>query len=172
MAMVYEWKADSRFPIAAQIAAERLQEIKERNGRLTPHSVIKDASSEKSPIHKCFEWNDGKAAEEYRLWQARKLIGAIIVLEVNDTPLKHETRAFVHVGRDEDRRYEDISVAFRQPELREQVLARAKAEILAWRHRYRALEEFAAVFDAIDAATAPTKRRRRGPGESRLGVAG
>src|SRR6516225_8122516 len=34
---------------------------------------------EKSALHRRFQWNDDKAAREYRLWQARSLIQVYIV---------------------------------------------------------------------------------------------
>ena len=37
----------------------------------TPHKLLEYAKSKKSSIHHLFEWDDGKAAHQYRLWQAR-----------------------------------------------------------------------------------------------------
>lgn len=52
----------------------RLMKIEDRDGRLTPESVVRDARNPKSPLHGEFEWNDNKASEAYRLLQARRLI--------------------------------------------------------------------------------------------------
>lgn len=149
MSMIYEWKADSRFPIGAQIAAERLQSIRAKTGELTPRNVVDDAVNPKSPLHPCFEWNDEKAAEAHRLWQARKLIGSIVVAEIDDQPLSQETRAFVHVSSTEPQ-YFPIEVAMSQPDLRDEVLGKAMREIKMWRARYSAYQEFANIVAAID----------------------
>jgi hypothetical protein len=149
MGMIYEWKADSRYPIGAQIAAERLQTIRAKTGELTPRNVVDDAANPKSPLHLCFEWNDEKAAEAHRLWQARKLIGAIVVAEFDDQPLQRETRAFVHVTSDQPQ-YLPIEVAMTQPDVRQQVLSKALNEIKMWRARYSAYQEFANIVAAID----------------------
>lgn len=148
--MIYQWRADSRFPIGATIAAERLGQIKKQNGEITPRAVVDDAASPKSPLHPCFEWDDDKAADAHRLWQARKLIGSIVVAEINDEPVKRETRAFVHVTADSPR-YEPIQVAMRSELMREEIINRAWQEIKAWRARYAAYQEFAEIVDAIDA---------------------
>lgn len=54
---------------------QRLKELYEKNGkRLRPEDVIKDAKRKTSPLHAYFEWDDSKAAHQYRLNQARQLI--------------------------------------------------------------------------------------------------
>jgi hypothetical protein len=149
MGMIYEWKADSRFPIGAQVAAERLHKIRDKNGELTPRSVVSDASSPRSPLHPCFEWDDEKAADAHRLWQARKLIGSIVVAEYADAPVAHETRAFVHLSSSSPQ-YLPIEVAMTSEDMRDEILSRARREIKLWRARYDAYEEFADIVAAID----------------------
>jgi hypothetical protein len=83
------------------------------------------------------------------LSQARKLIGSIVVAEVNDKPVKYETRAFVHITADSPR-YEPIQVAMRTEFMREEVIDRAWKEIAMWRTRYNAYVEFSEIIDAID----------------------
>jgi hypothetical protein len=150
MSMIYEWKADSRFPIGAQIAAERLKKIKAQHGSITPRVVVDDAANPRSPLHPCFEWDDETAADNFRLFQARKLIGAIVVAEIDDQPVNLETRAFVHVTNDGPH-YEAVEVAMASASMRHEVLERAKREIKMWRARYAAYEEFADLVNRIDA---------------------
>lgn len=52
------------------------------NGALTPENVVAEAKKKSSILHKFFEWNDDKAAEQYRLQQARNLINNIQVTVV------------------------------------------------------------------------------------------
>ncbi len=42
-----------------------------RDGQLTASGILKMAENESSPLHSIFEWDDTKAAREYRLYQAR-----------------------------------------------------------------------------------------------------
>jgi hypothetical protein len=150
MSMIYEWKADSRFPIGAQIAAERLKKIKDQHGAITPRVVVDDAANPQSPLHPCFEWDDETAADNFRLFQARKLIGAIVVAEIDEQTVNRETRAFVHVTNDGPH-YEAIEVAMAHEEMRNEVLERAKREIKLWRARYAGYEEFVDIVMSIDA---------------------
>lgn len=147
--MIFEWKSDSRFPIGAQIAAERLHKIRDKVGELTPRAVVDDAASPRSPLHPCFDWDDDSAADKYRLWQARKLMGSIVVAEFADAPVARETRAFVHVSA-EVNEYVPIEVAMTDEGMREEILAKARREIRLWKTRYAAYAEFADIVSAID----------------------
>ena len=147
--MIYQWRPDSRFPVGAQIAAERLHTIRIANGELTPRAVVDDAANPRSPLHPCFEWSDDRAADNFRLWQARKLMGSIVVAEYADAPVANETRAFVHVAAEEPQ-YVPIEVAMTNVDMREEILDRARREIKIWKQRYAAYEEFAALVAAID----------------------
>ena len=149
MAMTFAWRPESRFPIGAQVAAERLNIIKQAAGGITPSAVVDDARGDNSPLHPCFEWDDPKAAEGFRLAQARKLIGSIVVVEVGENPVNKETRAFVHTSISEPR-YEPIEVAMSRPDIRAEVLARARGEIANWKARYAAYSEFARLHATID----------------------
>ena len=66
---------------------ERLREL-ENDGRLQPADVVTDARDPTSPLHSHFEWDDGAAAERYRLSQARSLIRSVkINVTVREMPL-------------------------------------------------------------------------------------
>ena len=58
---------------------EALKNLEDRNGRLTPTQVVNAARDESSPLHSCFEWDDGLAAESWRIEQARELIRSVKV---------------------------------------------------------------------------------------------
>ena len=53
--------------------------LEDENGRLTPEAVLTAARDPNSPLHDRFEWDDGKAAAEHRLHQARTLIRSVKV---------------------------------------------------------------------------------------------
>jgi hypothetical protein len=63
---------------------------------------------------------------------------------------RHQIRAFVNVNAGESREYTSISVAMKNPDLRQQVLNAAVEEMRAWRERYSELSELAEVLSAID----------------------
>src|SRR5690348_15271357 len=56
---------------------------------LTPDNVINEAEKKSSPLHPFFEWDDTKAANKFRLQQARSLISDFeITVKINRTEIK------------------------------------------------------------------------------------
>lgn len=53
---------------------QELARILERDGGIRPSVVVEEARPKRAKLHDEFEWNNEKAAEEYRLSQARRLI--------------------------------------------------------------------------------------------------
>lgn len=152
--MIYKWKTGSKAALPAQLVGDELERIRVRhNGRLESEMVVDAAREETSPLHPAFEWNDRRAAEKFRVEQAKYLIRSIEVVVV-DQPEAQPIRAFVSVVRDEDRSYTSVSHAMADPDLRQQVLSGALKELVAWRDRYAELVELASVFAAIDKARA------------------
>jgi hypothetical protein len=58
-------------------ARDRLAELEEQHGKLTANLVVADAEKRDSPLHNYFEWDTRKAAQRYRLMQARALIRSV-----------------------------------------------------------------------------------------------
>lgn len=70
------------------VAVRRALQALERSGKLTPEQVVDAARDEASPLHVYFEWRDDKAADAYRIEQARSLIRSVTVrVETTDDRL-------------------------------------------------------------------------------------
>lgn len=148
--MIYRWREAAHIRgVEAQAAGEHLERLRKKNHGLTARVVVSDARDKKSVLHPAFEWNDRKAAEAFRLGQARHLIASVVVVR-DDKTAAEPIRAFVVVENDGEQTYTSINVALTDPTMRAQVLARARTELEQWRTRYQELEEFAAVFSVID----------------------
>lgn len=80
---------------AEEIAAELLR-LHAQAGVLEPTFVVEAARSEDSPLHELFEWDDGMAAEKYRLEQARHLIRSVRVVSSVEDPAR-PFRVFVNL---------------------------------------------------------------------------
>ena len=153
----YEWNAN-RHDLARQADAQKigahLEKLRLRNkGRLTPDIVVADATRPRSPLHGMFEWNVKRAAAQHWLERARYIIRSVIVV-MEDRPDTPNVRALVRVQEDGESYYTSITQAMSEADLRVQVLARALKELKDWQKRYRDLEEFAKVFDAIETVAA------------------
>lgn len=72
----------------AQSVGETLEAIRDiNNGELRKEDVIEFARPHDSPIHNAFTWDNEKAADKYRLAEAKDLINAVVVVneETGDT---------------------------------------------------------------------------------------
>lgn len=86
----YNWKMKGLAKkVDPSIAANELQRIQSVYGSITPEILVKEAKKRNSPLHKIFEWNDTKAAENYRLQQARILLNNIQVTIITDNEPKN-----------------------------------------------------------------------------------
>lgn len=145
-----------------QIVGTALAEI-ERKGELTPNAVLQSAKNKGSPLHNFFEWNDGIAADSYRLQQAAWLIRTVKV--TISTPDKNpvSVRAFVRVVDDEETHYVPIDKALKNDDWKEQLLEDARRELQSFKNKYSILSELTGVIREIDKVFQPIYRKPKIP---------
>lgn len=51
---------------------DAIKELATADGKITPESVVDAARNAGHPLHPRFEWNDGVAAEHYRIMKRTK----------------------------------------------------------------------------------------------------
>lgn len=139
----------------AQIYGEALEEIQEKNGgKITPKIVLKEAKEKNSPLHDFFEWDNTKASDNWRLHQARHLIGAIeVVISYDGTEKERRRYLNVRVDNEEDeessRIYVVTETALTDSEMRKQVLQNALREASYWQTKYEDYTELSKIFQSI-----------------------
>lgn len=122
----------------------------EQGGILPPEKVVQAAKPPLSVLHPYFEWNEGTAADNFRLWQARQLLRIVVRYEPR---VGREVRVFVSLSTDRVKTgggYRELITVLKKPNLRAQLLTDAIAELQRMRQRYADLRELAAVFAEID----------------------
>lgn len=89
VASKYRYSWTRHFAVDPNVAGEIIRKAG------TPENVLAQASHPANPLHSCFEWDDTKAAREYRLVQCRTMVNSlrIEIVDVSQKP-KHIT-AFV-----------------------------------------------------------------------------
>jgi hypothetical protein len=117
-------------------------------GQVTPEALVKVARSRSCPLHKYFEWDDRKAAQKYRLHQARQILRAIVI-ESNDMDIPAYHSVIVVAGNEEHQSYVALNRCRASPNLWNQVLRAALVEARAWSSRYQAYQELAPIREAI-----------------------
>lgn len=137
------------FKADAQKVADEISSI---GLSVKPEEIVDKARDESTELHKCFEWDDTKAAEKYRVYQARQIVCHLIVKEVDDEPQKQEVRFFYKTDSQEG--YKPTSYIIRNKDEYHKLLDRALTELKAFQRKYSTLKELDGLFDAINALTA------------------
>lgn len=130
------------------------------NRILPAESVVNKAREKSSSLHSLFEWDDGKAAEQYRLEQARHVIRLyFVVIEpaptVQSKHLKFKPATMRGlVSLKTDRRssgggYRQLTDVLKDPSMRAQLVEEALEELRLWRSRYKSLNELSEIFASI-----------------------
>lgn len=124
----------------------------EKTGRLTTERVVREAADPQSKIHGYFNWDDSEAAHEYRKYQARWLMSSVVV--VYDVPDGHvETRGWFNVTEQvnahKERHYTSFVKVQDSPELRKQVVTKARKQLDYWLATYQHYEELFPISEAI-----------------------
>jgi len=81
----YKWKLEGLGKgVDVALVVEELTRLQEVNRILTPEVVVRAAENSESVLHKLFEWDDNKAAYNWRLQQARTILNNIEVTIITD----------------------------------------------------------------------------------------
>lgn len=153
--MRYKWADGSRVQgVKASDAGKALDQLRKKNGgMLTSEQVLAAATARNHVLHDAFEWDDKKAGHAYRLIQAGNIIRAVIRVPTEGTK-EPPVRAYVRVVTESGAAYTGIEDAVKDVNLREQVLARAKSQLVTWKETYKNYQEFSALFPIIDEVAA------------------
>jgi len=133
---------------AVKAELERLK----ADGVIKPADVVRFARNEDTALHACFTWDDGEAAQQYRLLEARNILRVYVTTEASDTS---SVRAFVSLTTDRTKEgggYRSIADVMSDDALRGQMLADAFVQFKTMQRRYKSLQQLSKVWEAVDAA--------------------
>ena len=146
----YSWRKGYSYKVPADVVGGVLEDIENKSESVTSEKFLDESRASSSPTHDMFEWNDGIAAEKYRLEQARHIINSIELQIVSDEDIAKP--AFVNVevkGTARTALYKNVECAFNNEEYKRNVLINALNELRAFERKYRSLEELAKIFSDI-----------------------
>lgn len=140
-------------PIEDEDVAKALQDIanSDPDDLIRPVDVVDAARDSKSPLHRFFEWDDGVAAEAFRLVQARNLIRKVRITRGDPGPQVVNV-TIIHIDGTQRRGYVPTERAVSEPDLRAQILQDARRGIEAYRNRLATFEQMGVVVGHLDAA--------------------
>ena len=126
--------------------AEKVHSELETIETKSPQNIVDYAEEHPdSELHKCFTWDDSKAANEWRKQEARQVVRLLVFA---DDETKQPTQ--IRVLQKATDAYEPVKTIVRNNDEYAKLLARAKAELKAFRERYKQINELEKVLDAID----------------------
>lgn len=146
--MIYEWKSNSRINTSPDVAADVFRQL-ENSGGLTPKRLVEVSKPNDAPLHNEFEWNDKKAAQQYREAQAGHLIRCLVVRKEESS--EQTTRVYFPVS--EPKVYTNITTILKNDNYRERMLEQAKREMISFKVKYKNLSELEPVFESIAKVT-------------------
>lgn len=143
------------------------QEIQSLGQKPTKFAIYTHAKLHpESELHKCFTWDDNKASELYRLYEARQLVKSIIEVKTrvtNDEPATIEYRAYEAIPGDGKNKsgppeyvYVETAKALVDPDIAPKVLAetykllaQAKKKIATYKEVIREANDIAERIDDV-----------------------
>lgn len=130
-------------PVKPEVALEVCNELFQQDN-LTPQALVDVSRPVDAPLHEAFEWDDRKAANEYRKEQARHIIRCIVY--ENDSEESQPERVFVNIySEDSGRKYEPLEVVLKNNEKTEYLLRCALRDMKYFCAKYAKLSQMASV---------------------------
>ena len=141
----------NKFPIKANDVGLYFEQVQQEIGEVNPKYIVEKAKDESNILHNCFEWNDSKAAELYRIDQARDLIRSLVIIK-EDGGKKAETRAVVSVsfGENQPKSYYTIAKVMDSDYAKNMLLNQAMREAEIFKEKYQSLKELSGLISAIN----------------------
>ena len=140
----YSWGEGYSPKVKASVVGETLEQIESECGIVTKEEFLERSRDLDSPTHDLFEWNDSKAAEQYRLNQSQQIIGHLKITYVNAEKKEQKIRAYVNVS---DQRFHSgymaTFAALSDDEKKEIVLGNIRKELDQFVERNKAFEGLA-----------------------------
>lgn len=124
---------------------QMLMKLLNKKGHLSPSEFVEIATPKSSPYHDMFEWDDKKAGHAHRLQQARQILMSIKYMPL---PASKPIRATISLST--ERGYRSTAQVLSDSELRKVMVQDALAELISFKMKYKALHEFAKIFEEID----------------------
>jgi hypothetical protein len=140
-----------------KIVLNELRKIEQESGLLTPKGVVNEARDENNPLHKLFDWDNNRAGEKYRLWQARYLISKVKVT-IDGRKIDAFHNVTIKIGDTKTQGYVNAETVLSQSSLYSQVIKTALKEIEYWQKKYKNITDLQNVVNESEVAEIKEKQ--------------
>lgn len=125
------------------------REIQSLGEEVTPQMIVDFARDEETELHKCFQWDDSIAAENWRKQQARQVVMSLTVKVERSEHGEAQTYRLIEHD-DTEKVYRSVVFTVRNEDEYRRLLAQAKADMIAFKKRYKSIVELQEVIEEID----------------------
>lgn len=158
----YTWKFNHGVP--AHVAGDVILAIEKRDGSVTKASLLEASRPEDSPTHKCFEWDDHKAAEQWRLNQAGAIIRDLQIEYVDSESDSEPTviPMFVNVkpsGLLDEGVYKSAEIAVRNENDNATIISNAIRDLEKFKKKYETIASLKGIISDINSAIEKLKAK-------------
>lgn len=149
MNVVAEWRPDVHTfsgKANAQLVAEEIMSI---NDSPTPEQIYEKAKGKDTELHKCLEWDDKKAADNYRIQQCGAIVRQLIIRKVDEPDQPKEPIRFFYRSGIQGGYTPTVKIVQNVDEY-QALLEQAKRELRIFKAKYDCLNELREILDLID----------------------
>ena len=125
------------------------REIQSLGKEVTPQMIVDFARDEDTELHKCFQWDDSVAAENWRKQQARQVVMSLTVKVERSEHGEAQTYRLIEHD-DTEKIYRPVVLTVRNKDEYARLLAQAQADMIAFKKRYKSIVELQEVIEEID----------------------
>lgn len=156
----YAFKSNRYLPsearkVGPQVIGEAIEAAASEAGVVDKKQLIENARPDEAPLHPCFEWNDPRAADLYRDYQARNLVNAVVVTIKGHSVPAFPTVVVANVTEEEsESKRENVRIVdvLNDPDKRSSLINEVLTKLMSLRRQYRSLNELEIVWRAVDEA--------------------
>lgn len=134
--MVYTWKSGSRIKADPVKAAQVMNALAGAN-ELNATNLVRVSEPEEAPLHGEFEWDDERAAGNWREHQARHLINCLV--QIDETAERTEPVRVYFQVEETSSNYEQLDVIVQSEDKAKKLLKQALQELIAYKRKYAAI---------------------------------
>lgn len=140
----YKFKGD------VQKCADEIMQICDDLQSATPQAILEKAKDSNTELHKCFTWDDTKAAEKWRLQEARILVCNIKIVDEKSEKEPVQTSIRFFYKTDNDSGYKPTQLILRREDEYKKLLERCSNELRAIKNKFQNLSEFDQIWELIN----------------------
>lgn len=137
--MIYKWKPGTRIKADPALAAQVMNQLADES-RLDAENLVEVSKPTEAVLHDDFEWDNDKAANEFRKHQARNIINGLLIVK-EEVPEEPPIRCYFKIEENTSN-YTPIQTIVQSADSMAALKTRAINELNAYRQKFDAIVKY------------------------------